>query len=325
VERETRISVLDTDIGTDVDDILALTLMARTPEFNLAGVATVYGNTELRARMARYVLQQLDREDVAVAAGSSETLAGEPVWWGGHEGEGIPGLGRIEVTEARDGVTLLCDLARKHAGALEVFAIGPLTNIAKAIQADPSFAGSVRHLYIMGGAYWKDQPEHNIKSDAPAAHVVFSSGIPITVCGLDVTNRVWLREDGVEEIRRGLGDFGEILAEQFWRWLDFMVEHGISDGTIKGTHLHDPLAVLAAIEPDVLTFERCDVAVDLAGDSIGRTRLENCGSGRIRVASDVDVERAERALLDRIAGLRRADGPPDTIEDAGIVMRGIGE
>lgn len=321
MERETRVSVLDTDIGTDVDDILALTLMARTPGYNLAGVTTVYGNTELRARMARYVLRQLGRDDVAVAAGSGETLAGDPVWWGGHEGEGIPGLEEIEVTEARDGVALLRDLAREHAGQLDVFAIGPLTNIAKAIQTEPTFAGSVRHLYIMGGAYWRPDPEHNIKSDAPAANVVFSSGIPITVCGLDVTTRVWLREDGVEEIRRGLGDFGEVLARQFWRWLDFMVEHGISDGKVKGTHLHDPLAVLAAIEPDVLAFEQCDVTVDLEGDSIGRTRLARCGSGRVRVASDVNVAAAERALLDRIAGPSKT---PGTVVDAGIVTRGRG-
>jgi purine nucleosidase len=304
MEGESRVSVLDTDIGTDVDDIVALTLMARTPAYNLAGVTTVYGNTELRAQMARYVLQQLDRDDVIVAPGSGETLNGEPVWWGGHEGEGIPGLDEIEVDPLRDGVTLLCDLAREHAGMLDVFAIGPLTNIAKAIRADPLFANSVRHLYIMGGAYRMEQPEHNIKSDPLAAHVVFSSGIPITVCGLDVTTRVWLREDGVEEIRAGLGDFGEVLARQFWKWLEFMVEHGISDGKIQATHLHDPLAVLAAIEPGVLTFEECDVTVDLEGDSIGRTRLQNCGSGRIHVASDVDVAAAERALLDRIAGPR---------------------
>jgi purine nucleosidase len=304
MDGQTGVSVLDTDIGSDVDDILALTLMARTPEYNLAGVTTVYGDTELRARMARYVLRELGRDDVAVAAGSGETLAGEPVWWGGHEGEGIPGLEEIEIGASRDGVTLLCDLAREHAGRLDVFAIGPLTNIAKAIQADPSFAGSVRHLYIMGGAYWQERPEHNIKSDAPAADLVFSSGIPITVCALDVTTRVWLREDGIEEIRAGLGEFGEVLAQQIWRWLEFMVEQGISDGTMRGTHLHDPLAVLAAIQPEVLTFEQADVTVDLEGGSIGRTRLRNPGSGRVRVASDVDVERAERALLDRIAGPR---------------------
>jgi purine nucleosidase len=294
------VSVLDTDIGSDVDDILALTLMARTPEYNLAGVTTVYGDTVLRARMARYVLHQLGRSDVDVAPGMSETLAGEPVWWGGHEGEGIPGLDEIQVDESRDGVTLLCEMAREHAGRLTVFAIGPLTNIAKAIQSDPSFVGSVRHLYIMGGAYWTEQPEHNIKSDAEAASVVFSSGIPITVCGLDVTTRVWLREDGVEEIRQALGEFGEVLAQQFWSWLQFMVDNGISSGDVQATHLHDPLAVLAALRPDLLAFERCDVTVDLEGESVGRIRLHNCGSGGILIASDVDPEAAERELLNRI-------------------------
>jgi len=301
---EIRASVLDTDIGTDVDDILALTLMARTPEYHLVGVTTVYGDTTLRARMARYVLQQLDRTDVVVAAGSQDTLAGERVWWGGHEGSGIPGLEDIRIDESRDGVTLLCELAQEHAGSLDVFAIGPLTNIAKAIQADPSFAPSIHHLYIMGGAYWMEQPEHNIKSDAQAAHVVFTSGIPITVCGLDVTTRVWLREEDAEEIRQGLGDFGEVLAQQFHDWLAFMVEHGISTGEIKATHLHDPLAVLAALEPRLLTFQHCDVTIDLDGDSVGRTRLERCGSGHVRVAADVDAPAAERALLDRIAGSR---------------------
>jgi purine nucleosidase len=295
------VSVLDTDIGTDVDDILALTLMARTPEYNLRGVTTVYGDTTLRARMAGYVLQQLGRTDVAVAPGSQDTLAGDEVWWGGHEGDGIPGLADVAVDASRDGVALLCDLAREHAGRLDVFAIGPLTNIAKAIQADPSFAPSIRHLYIMGGAYRMEQPEHNIKSDALAAHVVFSSGIPITVCGLDVTTRVWLREDGVETIRHGLGSFGELLAQQFRGWLDFMVQHGISTGEIRATHLHDPLAVLAAIRPDLLTFEQCDVAIDLTGDSVGRTRATNCGSGAIRIAADVDASAAERELIERIA------------------------
>jgi purine nucleosidase len=322
MEEQARVSVLDTDIGTDVDDILALTLMARNPAYNLAGVTTVYGNTELRARMAQYVLQQLDHDEVAVAAGSSETLNGEPVWWGGHEGEGVPGLEGIAVDTSRDGVTLLCDLARQHAGRLDVYAIGPLTNIAKAIQVDPAFAGAVRHLYIMGGAYRTAQPEHNIKSDAPAAAVVFSSGIPITVCGLDVTTRVWLREDGVDEIRAGLGPFGEVLAGLFWRWLDFMVKHGISDGTIKGTHLHDPLAVLAAIEPGLFTFEQCDVTVDLAGDTIGRTRLQHCGTGRVRVATDVDAAAAERALLERIAG---PPGETGTKAITGSTANGRGE
>jgi purine nucleosidase len=93
VDSSSYVSILDTDIGTDVDDILALTLMARSPEIELIGVTTVYGDTRLRAKMARFVCEQLDRRDVVIAPGESDTLGGQDVWWGGHEGEGIPGPG----------------------------------------------------------------------------------------------------------------------------------------------------------------------------------------------------------------------------------------
>lgn len=297
MESSQYVSVLDTDIGTDVDDILALTLMARTPELNLIGVTTVYGDTLVRARMARYVCEQLDRPEVVVAPGERTPLSGEDVWWGGHEGEGIPGPDHAAADDSMSGVEFLCTSARNHPGKLDLFAIGPLTNIAKAIQTDLAFAGSIHHLYIMGGAYWMEQPEHNIKSDALAAHIVFSSGIPITVCGLDVTTRVWLRDDGVEQIRTALSDFGEVLAQQFRDWLRFMVEHGIAREGVAATHMHDPLAVLSAIRPELFEFQQYDVRVDLDGPTIGRTRLGSHGAGAVQVASDVDASEAERELL----------------------------
>lgn len=296
------VSVLDTDIGTDVDDILALTLLARSPETRLIGVTTVYGDTLLRARMARYVCQQLDRSDVVIAAGERETLDGQSVWWGGHEGEGIPGLDRIAIDETKNGVDFLIETAREHQGELDIFAIGPLTNIARAIQSDASFASSVHHLYIMGGAYWREQPEHNIKSDVSAANIVFRSGIPMTVSGLDVTKRVFLRQHHMDAIEMALGELGHVLAAQYRRWLGFMAETGIVTEEASATNPHDPLAVLSAIRPDLFQFEQCDVEVDLAGETTGRTRLVNCGAGRIRVASDIDVSAAEHEIVRRITG-----------------------
>ena len=88
--------VLDTDIGSDVDDILALVLLARSPELRLVGVTTVYGDTTLRARMTRHVLDLLQLSDVPIGIGARETLTGRPVWWAGHEGAGIPDLARVQ-------------------------------------------------------------------------------------------------------------------------------------------------------------------------------------------------------------------------------------
>src|ERR671916_692894 len=142
-----RPAILDTDIGTDADDILALVLLARATELQLIGVTTVYGDTSLRARMTRLVLDQLDRAQVPIGVGARETLTGRPVWWAGHEGHGLPELDRVQIDEDDTAAAMLRRAAAEHRGRLELFAIGPLTNVAKAISADEGFVSSLHHLY----------------------------------------------------------------------------------------------------------------------------------------------------------------------------------
>lgn len=307
MESNTNVAVLDTDIGSDVDDILALALMANAAEINLIGVTTVYGDTGVRARMARYVCEQLNRPEVVIAAGEKETLTNRPVWWAGHEGRGIPNLDQVTIDEKRDGVAYLLDLGREHRGQLDIYAIGPLTNIAKAIESDSEFASSIHHLYIMGGAFWMEKAEHNIKCDPEAADVVFRSSIPMTVSGLDVTTRVWLREDEVNAIESTMGELGTVLATQIREWWAFKAASLESSSQaaakeVAANNPHDPLAVLAAIRPDLFQFQECDVEVGLNGEDVGRTWLRNCGTGRSRIASDVDSADAEREMVQRITG-----------------------
>ena len=294
-ESETRRPVLlDTDIGTDVDDLLALALLVGEPELQLIGVTTVYGDTVLRARMTRVVLDQMEQRAVPIGIGARETLTGRPVWWAGHEGQGIPGLDRVQIDEGSTAADLLRQAAIEHRGRLELFAIGPLTNVAEAISADDSFATSLRHLYIMGGAFWMEQAEHNIKSDPEAADIVFRSGIPITICGLDVTQRVRLRETDMSQIREAASGIGSVLEDQVRRWWAFT---GATEN-----HLHDPLAILPALRPELFRFEQCDVHVEVEGASPGRTRVDRCGRGAVRIAADVDVEAAEQEIVRRLAG-----------------------
>jgi purine nucleosidase len=289
-----RPAVLDTDIGTDVDDLLALALLVAAPEMQLTGVTTVYGDTMLRARMTRMVLDQLERSAVPIGIGARETLIGRPVWWAGHEGQGMPGLDRVEIDEGATAADLLHRAATEHRGRLELFAIGPLTNVAEAISADDSFAPSLRHLYVMGGAFWMEQAEHNIKSDPEAADIVFRSGIPMTICGLDVTQRVRLREADISEIREAASGIGSVLEDQVRRW---WVYTGATEN-----HLHDPLAILPALRPELFRFEQCDVRVELEGADPGRTWVEGCSTGTVRIAADVDVKAAEQEIVRRLAG-----------------------
>ena len=290
--RTRRPAILDTDIGTDVDDILALVLLAQAPEMDLIGVTTVYGDTVLRARMVRHVLDQMGRSDISIGIGASETLTRRPVWWAGHEGQGIPDLDRVEVDESITATGLLRRAAMEHRGNLDLFAIGPLTNVAEAIVADNSFAASLHHLYIMGGAFWMERPEHNVKCDPEAADIVFRSGIPMTVCGLDVTKRVWLRESGVSQIGEAAGSIGPMLQDQIRRWWAFT---GANESTP-----HDPLAILPALRPELFRFEQCDVRVELDGIEVGRTRVDRRGEGALRIAADVDVEATEEAIIQRL-------------------------
>ncbi|MBL6945056.1 MAG: nucleoside hydrolase [Rhodospirillales bacterium] len=286
--------ILDTDIGTDVDDILALTLLAKEPSIDLLGITTVYGDTLLRGRLAKRQCELLSRDDVKVYLGETEPMSGREIWWTGHEGIGMPDIERAVVETSKDGVSFLVDSAAAHAGELEVLAIGPMTNIAAAIKADPDFVHNVKHLHLMAGDFRTEGriSEHNVKCDVVAADIVMRSGMPITMYGLNVTTQVILREPELERIREA-GKAGEVLAEQISIWWKFR------DNDFN--FLHDPLAALGMIgEPVVCEFERADCKIKMTGEIPGETLEEKNPESNIRFASDVASDAACKAVVDRI-------------------------
>jgi purine nucleosidase len=286
--------ILDTDIGTDVDDMLALVFLAKATELCLEGVTTVHGNTLLRAKIAKITCQMLGIPDLPIVPGISETLSGHPIFWPGHEGENIPGLENAHVESGISAQQFLFERSEKYQGDLEILAIGPLTNLAQTISCFPAFGSHIKRLYLMGGAYWKDYPEHNIEMDVLAAKIVFESGIPITAIGLDVTLRVWIREMQVEQIRKLPNKLGSMLEGQIKRWWRFL--------GADQNNPHDPLAALAMVRPDLFSFVPCDVAICMENDRRGRLIRRDDPNGKISAAYDLDVHRAERLLLRYIAG-----------------------
>ena len=286
--------ILDTDIGTDVDDLLALVFLAKAPELCLEGVTTVHGDTLLRAKIARITCQMLGIPDLPVVPGTSETLSGHPIFWPGHEGENIPGIENARVETSISAQQFLFDFSEKYPGELEILAIGPLTNLAQTISRFPDFRSRVKRLYVMGGAYWADYPEHNIEMDVLAAKIVFESGIPITAIGLDVTLRVWVTETQVERIRKLPNDLGSMLEGQIKRWWKFLGRNQ--------NNPHDPLAALAMVRPDLFSFATCDVAICMENVRRGHLIRRDNPHGKISAAYDLDVHSAERLLLSYIAG-----------------------
>lgn len=285
--------VFDTDIGTDVDDILALVLLAKAPELKLLGVTTVYGDTNFRAKIATVTTQMLGRSDIMVVPGERRPMSGRQVHWAGHEGEGIPNIDSIEIKPGTSASSYIRETAEALDGELEVIATGPLTNIARAISEASASGAKIKHLYVMGCSFWMPRAEHNIKCDADAARIVFASGIPMTVISLDLTVRVWLGKHELPQIAALPNGLGPMLENQLIRWWAY--RH------VEGSSPHDPLAALAMLRPDLFRFENWEIEVHDEPSAPGFTRVINPGTGKIRIGTDVFARTAGQEIVTRIA------------------------
>ncbi len=286
---------LDTDIGTDVDDALALALILGSAELNLVGVSTVYGDTRLRAQLAARLMSLADsRGTVPIAAGERQTRSGRPVWWPGHEGKLHDDL-HSEPIEPRDGTALLIETARRLPGELVVLAIGPLTNIAAALDSDPAFAENVGRLVIMGGDFRSEgrEAEHNILSDVSAAQRVFESSLGIVVGGLDLTTQIKLSQTDVDRIVQA-GPLGRALGLEIAEWWKF---HGHSWNTP-----HDPILALWLTEPGLFSLAPASVRVQDSGKTIDDADPSSTTS----VLKAMDVDEVRSAMVRRILASDRA-------------------
>ncbi|WP_159622737.1 nucleoside hydrolase [Ruania rhizosphaerae] len=277
--------VLDTDLGTDVDDAMALALLLGSPEVELAAVTTVYGDTLLRARLVQRYAGLAGRR-LPVWAGEPATRSGREVWWAGHEGSLHPDL-EAEHIEPGDGAASLAEAVTSQRGR-DVLAIGPLTNLALALERTPAVADSARGFWLMGGDFTAPEPEHNIRSDVDAAAVVFDSGAPIVIAGVDVTRQVRIGTRQLEQIA-GAGRIGAALAADIDQWWKFWNE--------TWNVPHDPVAALALLRPDLVTLSEPG-RVHVSDDGI--TTHEVRPDGNVRVVVGLDAPRVAEEVVTRI-------------------------
>lgn len=279
--------LLDTDLGSDVDDELALALLWGSPEVAVQGVCTTYGDVALRARIVLRMAELTGRR-VVVAPGEAQPASGKPVWCAGTEGDAYDHLPDLPASRPDAGVRLLL----AEGPGSHVLAVGPLTTVAAALSAGLIGFAS---LTVMGGE-WSDAAvaEHNLASDTTAARRVLASGLPVSVVGLDVTRQVRFGEAEVERFA-ACGHLGAIVAAEMRAWMRRWGE----DVEVP----HDALTALALLRPELFAFaEPCAVLVSDGGDGSPAGAVRRLPEpGGVRIATRVDVRAATDELADRIA------------------------
>lgn len=274
--------LIDTDPGTD--DAYALFYAAQHPHIDIHGISTIFGNvpTALAAKNARFLMHKFNHAHVPVAVGAhkpyvkSELLCADFV-------HGQDGLGNThEVHDIGDNHHLsapefLVQKINEHAGRITVVAIAPLTNLAHALDLDPSIVTKVKELLIMGGAIHcngniNPATEANISNDAEAAQKVFQAGWPITLFPLDVTDRAIIPSETVSQYKQ-YGEIGRYLHGISLFYQDFYRQTRNIDGIpVDGVVAHDLLPMVYLSDPSAFKFRMGSIHI-VADDSIMRGHM----------------------------------------------------
>ena len=308
--------IIDSDPG--LDDALAIGLAAASPELRLLAVTTVGGNADVTrcTENALRLLHVYRRDDVLVAEGAAGALLGSVVR--ATEVHGESGIGNVVLPPPtaralpEGAVALMARLLAESPDPVAIAPIGPLTNIALLLRLYPHLASRIAHLCLMGGSIGEGNTtasaEFNIVADPEAADVVFRSGIPITMIGLDVTHQALLDRDAARELRELGTASGRVAADL----TDFALDRNLEWSGATTTAIHDAVAIAHLLVPDLVAVAPYHVLVDATnGPARGRTvcdglpyRLRRDGrEPNADVGIVIDRARFTRLLIDAFSRL----------------------
>jgi purine nucleosidase len=308
--------LFDTDIGSDVDDALALGVILGAPDaLELVAVSTVGRDTRLRARIAAHLLALAGRRDVPVCAGEAAPLlrpAERFGWWGPEER--CLDEGADPPISDEPGPECIVRVAREKPG-LEIVAVGPMTNLARALALDPELPTRVGGVTIMGGhirsvsigdLLCPPGIDYNLCSDPEASVAVLGAGFRTRLVTADVTLRTWLRTSDLAKLDSA-GPVARAIASQVRLWTP--VQRDIFEKRLGGNlapdnvaFLHDPLTVLALVDASPLSFEDLHIVSTLERGVLRTFEVAaDVGLGAsMQVATDVDPDLARDLIVDRL-------------------------
>jgi len=303
--------ILDVDPG--IDDAIAILLAVRSPELDVRAITVVFGNVELELGVsnALKILELAGRSDIPVGRGEASPLVGEALTAKNVHGEN--GLGNVNLPEPKakpyqgGALRLIAETLAASPEPVTLVPVGPLTNVALFLKAYPELRPKIREIVSMGGSAAapgtvRPTVSFNILNDPEAAAIVYRSGIPVTMVGLDVTSKTVLTPEHVSAFAQS--------SDPVERFVGAVVAFHRNVRGAEGVVVHDPLAVGAVIDPSFVLTELLPVDVELRGElTRGQMVVDRradatwrTGAPRsTRVALDVDAERFLSFLLERLS------------------------
>lgn len=284
--------ILDTDIGDDIDDAFALALAMRSPEIDIIGITTVWGDTLLRARLVQRFLKENDFAPVPIAIGSatkSEVAFSQADW----------AKNSLLSMRSQNAVSFLLEQAKKYPGEISLIALGPMTNIGAAITQDPEGFKNFKQVILMGGSIYRGygdlgytpnrgaQPEYNIYTDVAAAQKLFSSRVPVFMLPLDSTQIM------LDEVKRNIlfstgTKMSNALTALYYQWA--------KRNRLLTPVLFDVLPVAYLIDPKLCPMTALHITIE----NKGMTKVEKGLPPNAHVCLESDPEKLFHFLLPRL-------------------------
>ena len=257
--------IFDTDPG--VDDAFALLYALNHPNINVLGITTVFGNVPVETSTKNaLILSEMAHKGTIVYQGANKPLERKvtnyPSFIHGHDGLGDTNHPQSKFNASKlDAAQFIINEINENSGNINLVAVGPLTNIANSIKQDPSIANKVNSLLIMGGSWLAGGnitpvAEANIYNDPEAAEIVFKSGLPIIMVGLDVTHKVFLSQKDIDKLS-SLNNSGKFLKKISNIYMKFYKDTRNMDGCF----FHDATAVIAMTNPELFKYKFAKVYV----------------------------------------------------------------
>lgn len=301
--------ILDTDIGDDIDDALALALICASPELDLRAVTTVFANVEARSRQARTILSTIGGKftSVPVAAGCGASMASRPMHNNQHYLENIlPNQDstclpeeQLPPQDKRHAVNLLIDEIMSGDGLVTPVMIGAMTNLATAMTMERRIIKKLPKIVAMAAEFKTHMGEWNILCDPEAASLVFDSGVPIDVTTWDIGNCAQFGPEHVDRLRQSDRPTAQLLSRAIDAWRE-----NWGSEKVHMPSLFDPLAVATMVRPELVEWRTGRVSVELSSkNTYGYTTFTEEHNGPHRVAWNVNREAALEFYLERVLAL----------------------